>query len=158
MECRLFYASSIRYFMQIAYFLAFDRMTMTTPARWPLFFGGALTATAILLAALASHALPDIMMDPVRSHRFTTALQMHLANAPGLLLIGVALLIRTDNRWWQAAAALLLLGIVLFSGNLYLLAFTQSTPAAWLTPLGGLCMIAAWLIFAIGALTMRRKD
>lgn len=130
---------------------------MTTSARWPLVFGGLLTATAILLAALASHALPEIMQDPVRSQRFSTALQMHLVNAPGLLLIGIALLVRADNRWWQFAATLLLLGIVLFAGNLYLLAFTQNTPATWLTPLGGLCMIGAWLVFAVGALTMRTK-
>lgn len=134
-----------------------DLSRMTTSARWPLFFGGLLTATAILLAALASHALPGIMQDPVRSYRFTTALQMHQANAPGLLLIGIALLIRPDNRWWRAAAALLLPGIMLFAGNLYLLALTQSTPASWLTPLGGLCMISAWLVFAVGALTMRTK-
>ena len=62
-----------------------------------------------------------------------------------------------DNRWWRAAAALLLPGIMLFAGNLYLLALTQSTPATWLTPLGGLCMISAWLVFAVGALTMRTK-
>ena len=46
---------------------------------------------------------------------------------------------------------------MLFAGNLYLLALTQSTPASWLTPLGGLCMISAWLVFAVGALTMRTK-
>ena len=106
---------------------------MKTP-RWPLALGALLTALAIGLAALASHALPEIMLDPIRSQRFTTGLQMHAINAPGLVLFGIALMLRPANRLWLGAAALLLLGIVFFSGNLYLLAFLQSSPAPWLIP------------------------
>lgn len=127
-------------------------------SRWILAPGALLSALAIILAALASHALPDIMLDPVRAHRFSTALQMHQFNAPGLLLIGIALLFRPDNRWWRRAAVLLLIGTLLFCGNLYLLAFMQTSPALWLTPLGGLCMIGAWLLFAFGAVTERTSS
>ena len=127
----------------------------STPPRWPLVMGGLLTAMAVILAALSSHALPDVMAEPIRSHRLSTALQMHEFSAPGLILIGLALLARPRHRIWHIAAALLLAGIVLFCGNLYLLAMTQSTPASWLTPLGGLCLITAWLVFAMGALTLK---
>lgn len=123
---------------------------MKTP-RWPLALGALLTALAIGLAALASHALPEIMLDPTRSQRFTTGLQMHAINAPGLVLFGIALMLCPANRLWLGAAALLLLGIVFFSGNLYLLAFLQNSPAPWLTPVGGLCLMSSWLIFAVGA-------
>ena len=129
---------------------------MNTP-RWPLFSGALLTALAITLSAMASHALPEIMTDPVRSHRFMTALQIHQVHALGLVLIGIALLIRPDNRFWRVSAMLLLLGIVLFSGNLYLLAFAQSSPAPWLTPVGGLSMIGAWLVFASGVFASRPR-
>ena len=121
-------------------------------SRWPLFFGALFTATAIMLAAMSSHALPDIMSDPIRANRLMIALQMQQLNGPGLILMGIALLIRPEYRLWQVAAALLGIGIVFFCGNLYLLAFLQHSPATWLTPLGGLCMIGAWLLFAIGAL------
>ena len=114
-----------------------------------------MTAMAVILAALSSHALPDVMADPIRSHRLNTALQMHEFSAPGLILIGLALLARPHHRAWHIAAALLLTGIVLFCGNLYLLAMTQSSPAPWLTPLGGLCLITAWLVFALGAVTIK---
>ena len=91
------------------------------------------------------------MLDPTRSQRFTTGLQMHAINAPGLVLFGIALMLRPANPLWLGAAALLLLGIVFFSGNLYLLAFLQSSPAPWLIPVGGLCLMSGWLIFAVGA-------
>ena len=130
--------------------------TIMHNVRWPIFFGALFTATAIMLAALSSHALADIILDPIRAHRFTTALQMQQFNSLGLLLMGLALLVRPSQRLWQFAAALLGLGILLFCGNLYLLAFMQISPAPWLTPLGGLCMISAWLIFALGALCARR--
>ena len=120
-------------------------------ARWPLTFGALLSAAAIILAAISTHALPDIMLDPVRAHRFTTALHMQQTQGLGLLLMGVALLVRPNHRLWQIAAVLLGLGILSFCGNLYLLALLQTSPATWLTPLGGLCMIGAWLVFALGA-------
>ena len=125
-------------------------------ARWPLVFGALFSASAVILAAMSSHALPDIMSDPVRAHRFTTALQMQQIQGLGLLLMGVALLMRPNHRLWQIAAALLGLGVFCFCGNLYLLAFLQTSPASWLTPLGGLGMIGAWLSFALGALITRQ--
>ncbi len=128
---------------------------MMNPPRWPLLLGALLTTLAIALAALGSHALPDIMIDPVRAHRFNTALSLHQFNALGLVLMGLACFVRPGNRLWRMAALMLTSGIVLFSGNLYLLAFTLKTPATWLTPLGGLLLMAAWLCFALGAV---RKD
>ena len=120
------------------------------PPRWPLILGALLTTLAIALAAMGSHALPEIMSDPVRAHRFNTGLSMHQFNALGLALIGLACFVRPNNRVWQIAALILTAGIALFSGNLYLLAFMQHTPATWLTPLGGVLLMAAWLCFALG--------
>ena len=125
------------------------------PPRWPLMLGALLTTLAIALAALGSHALTEIMMDPVRAHRFNTALNLHQFNALGLILMGLACFVRPDNRLWRVAALMLTAGIALFSGNLYLLAFTLKTPATWLTPLGGILLMTAWLCFGLGAI---RKD
>jgi uncharacterized membrane protein YgdD (TMEM256/DUF423 family) len=52
------------------------------------------------------------------------------------------------------AAWLFTIGVVLFSGSLYVLALTESDPAALviLTPLGGLSLLAGWLALALAAL------
>lgn len=126
---------------------------MNSP-RWPLFFGALLTGLSIALAAMASHTLPTIMLDTLRAHRFETALQMQQLNGTGLLLIGIALLIKPGNRLWLYSASMLLIGICLFCGNLYLLSLTQGTPMPWLTPAGGLCLIGGWLFFALGAIRL----
>jgi len=44
--------------------------------------------------------------------------------------------------------ALLAIGIVLFSGSLYLLAVTGVRALGAVTPLGGLAFIAAWALLA----------
>jgi uncharacterized membrane protein YgdD (TMEM256/DUF423 family) len=50
----------------------------------------------------------------------------------------------------RAAAALIVSGVVLFSGSLYALALGAPRALGILTPLGGLAWIAAWLLFAWG--------
>jgi uncharacterized membrane protein YgdD (TMEM256/DUF423 family) len=53
-------------------------------------------------------------------------------------------------RLFQVSGALFLLGILCFSGSLYLMAFTGAK-LGYVTPLGGLAFIAAWLIMAIAS-------
>jgi uncharacterized membrane protein YgdD (TMEM256/DUF423 family) len=59
------------------------------------------------------------------------------------------------SRWqsyaFRAAGTLFILGIVLFSGSLYLLAMTDSRWLGMITPLGGLAFLAGWLCLGIGA-------
>ncbi|MCK6449589.1 MAG: DUF423 domain-containing protein [Alphaproteobacteria bacterium] len=70
-----------------------------------------------------------------------------------LALLAVAVLARageagTGRRWLRAAAAAFAAGIVLFSGSLYVLAFTGWRPVAMLTPVGGLAFMAGWVALA----------
>jgi uncharacterized membrane protein YgdD (TMEM256/DUF423 family) len=51
-------------------------------------------------------------------------------------------------QWPQAATALTVAGVILFSGSLYLLAFNLFNPG-YLTPVGGTLLIAGWLWLAI---------
>jgi len=68
----------------------------------------------------------------------------HFIHAIALLMLA---LYGTVNR---AACLLLLIGILVFSGTLYLLALTNLRWLGAVTPLGGLCLLAgwAWLILA----------
>jgi uncharacterized membrane protein YgdD (TMEM256/DUF423 family) len=58
---------------------------------------------------------------------------------------------RWPNRAFSLAGGLFLAGILIFSGSLYLLAFTGARWLGVVTPLGGLAFLAGWLCLAWGA-------
>jgi uncharacterized membrane protein YgdD (TMEM256/DUF423 family) len=58
---------------------------------------------------------------------------------------------RWQNRFFSIAGGLFAAGIVIFSGSLYLLAFTGSRWLGAVTPLGGLAFLAGWVCLAWGA-------
>jgi uncharacterized membrane protein YgdD (TMEM256/DUF423 family) len=54
----------------------------------------------------------------------------------------------------RAAVILFLIGILLFSGSLYLLALTGMNALGFVTPIGGLAFIAGWIFLALAALKL----
>jgi uncharacterized membrane protein YgdD (TMEM256/DUF423 family) len=63
---------------------------------------------------------------------------------------------RWQARTFSIAGGLFVAGIVIFSGSLYLLAFTGIRWLGAITPLGGLAFLAGWLCLAWGAATKMR--
>ena len=55
-----------------------------------------------------------------------------------------------------SSLTLFALGVLVFSGSLYLLAITGVTQLGAVTPIGGLCLLAAWALLALEAAPMRR--
>ena len=114
-----------------------------------LALAGVLLALATACGAFGAHALRG-QLAPERLQVWDTAVRYHFFHALGLL--GVALTLRSlDSGALRVAAALIVAGIVLFSGSLYALALGAPRALGALTPLGGLAWIAAWLLFAWGA-------
>lgn len=68
-------------------------------------------------------------------------------HALGLILIGVVA--GTTNASLNVAGWLMTLGIVFFSGSLYVLALTQIKVLGAITPIGGVLFIASWLVLVI---------
>lgn len=124
--------------------------------RWPLFFAGLSIACTIVLNALQAHLWAGRLIAEGHAFLFDTALHQQQLQALGLLGIGTALLRRPTNRLWIISALLVLLGQILFSGNLYLICIAGETPVPLLTPTGGGCLIIGWVLFALGAL--RKSD
>ena len=98
------------------------------------------------IGALAAHALHD-RLAAVRYEVLQTAVHYQFIHALGLLLLG-ALQRQRHDRLLRIAASLLLAGVLLFSGSLYLLLAGAPLAIGALTPLGGLCLIAGWLLAA----------
>ena len=103
----------------------------------------------VIGGAFGAHALESRLSE--RSIRtFETAVRYHLIHGLGLLAIGFAdrlgLPAPVDAAGWLMAA-----GIVLFSGSLYALAVGGPSWLGPVTPVGGLCLIAAWGCLALAA-------
>ncbi|HTT01096.1 MAG TPA: DUF423 domain-containing protein [Steroidobacteraceae bacterium] len=122
-------------------------------SRWILAAGGLLLAAATVLGAFGAHALQTRL--PVeRLQVYETAVRYQFYHALGVLTLGVvALTIDTTLIRWSAA--LLIAGICIFSGSLYALCFGAPRALGIVTPLGGLALIAGWIVFVAGVLSYR---
>ncbi len=99
----------------------------------------ALCFLAVALGAFGAHSLKAILEANGTVEAWKTAVLYHLAH--GVALLALALHAAVP----RGASYLLLAGIVLFSGSLYLLALTNLRWLGAITPLGGLCFLGGWL-------------
>lgn len=109
--------------------------------------GAIAMAFGVALGAFGAHGLkarlaPDLLAI------YETGVRYHLVH--GLALFIAAWLAGEDQtRSARLAGLLFALGILLFSGSLYLLALTGVRALGAITPLGGVAWIAAWTILAL---------
>jgi uncharacterized membrane protein YgdD (TMEM256/DUF423 family) len=98
---------------------------------------------AVSIGAFGAHGLESILIENNRVETFETAVQYHFYHTIALLIVAV-LLQNKASKYLNWSAILFSLGILLFSGSLYILALSNFTFLGAITPLGGLCFIAAW--------------
>ena len=100
----------------------------------------------VAAGAFGVHVLRD-HLDPARLQAFETAVRYQLVHALALLFVGAHG--RSAPRVGAGLAGVLFLcGVVLFSGSLYALVLTAVPAWGAVTPLGGLCLMAGWLVLA----------
>src|SRR5579871_1358503 len=114
-----------------------------------------LLALATVIGAIGAHAL-KAKLAPDRYEVLQTAVHYQLFHSLGLLALGL-LLERIPQRSLRLAAWLLLAGVLLFCGSLYLLLAGAPRLFGVLTPLGGAALIVAWCLAAYG-LAARSED
>jgi uncharacterized membrane protein YgdD (TMEM256/DUF423 family) len=117
--------------------------------RW-LFIAALTGALAVLLAAFGEHALAG-RLAPRELNAFATGARYQLIHA---LAMGLAALAARGAAAAMAktAALLFLAGTLLFSGSLYGLALTGARMLGFVTPLGGVALVAGWIVLALAAL------
>jgi uncharacterized membrane protein YgdD (TMEM256/DUF423 family) len=101
-------------------------------------------AAAVALGAFGAHALED-MLSADRLDTWETAVFYHTWNALGVMLI--ALVQKQFNSTFKTASLLLLFGIFIFSGSLYILCLTNIGIFGAITPIGGVLLITGWIVF-----------
>ncbi|MCW3116528.1 MAG: hypothetical protein JWM28_610 [Chitinophagaceae bacterium] len=116
---------------------------------------GALTAAiAVALGAFGAHGLKQIV-PPETVNTFQTGVQYQMLHALALLAVGI-IAERFQDKFIKWSGFCFLLGILLFSGSLYLLTALKATDTIGLnglgiiTPFGGLFFIAGWLFLFAG--------
>jgi uncharacterized membrane protein YgdD (TMEM256/DUF423 family) len=126
-------------------------------ARFCLIIAALALAAAVALGAFGAHALKDRLAAEMLA-TFHTAVQYHFWHALGLLGVGVLMSRSPDDSALRWVAWLLIAGLLLFSGSLYVLALTGASWLGALTPLGGVAFIAAWLWLAWWAWRRRASE
>ena len=117
--------------------------------RW-LLLGSFGMLMAVILGAFGAHGLSSRVTTELLAV-YQTGVQYHFYHALGLLILGL-LMQRAGAKtaWLTAAGWLMVAGIVIFSGSLYLLTLTGSRWLGAITPIGGLAFIGAWLAVIVG--------
>ena len=107
-----------------------------------------LASTFLLLGvgagAFGAHALSDMLKASGREATFETAVRYQMYHALGLLVVALLTNHLSATNWLIWAGWLMVVGIIIFSGSLYLLVFTDIGLFGAITPIGGVAFIAAW--------------
>ena len=99
-------------------------------------------ALAVVCGAFGAHGL-KARLEPAQLEAWTTATQYHLLHS--VVLLALALFAAQSGKSIQLPAGLFSVGMLLFSGSIYLLVLTQMRWLGPVTPIGGLLLIAGWL-------------
>lgn len=120
-----------------------------------LFIASLTGALAVLLAAFGEHALAG-RLAPHSLVTFANGTRYQMYHA---LAMGLAALAARDAaaRLARTAALLFFVGTVLFCGSLYGLALSGIRGLGFVTPLGGLVLIAGWIALALAALKLEDR-
>ncbi|MDO7908491.1 DUF423 domain-containing protein [Paenibacillus sp. JX-17] len=117
--------------------------------RW-IRIGAVAAMLSVAIGAFGAHLLKG-KIDADELAIFETGVRYHMYHAIGLVLIALA-----AGQWGTSAkllwaARLFVIGIVLFAGSLYVLSITGVKVLGAITPLGGVCFIAGWILLALAA-------
>jgi len=118
-----------------------------------LFFilGGINAALVVMLGAFGALRLQTKISAEMLAV-YQTGVHYHLFHALGLLVVGLVATQIADSTYLKWSGWLMLAGIVLFSGSLYVLSVSGLRWLGMVTPLGGTAFILAWALFVMAVL------
>ena len=120
-----------------------------------LILGSSTAAIAVVLGAFGAHALKE-KLAPEQLQVFETGVRYQVYHSFALILVAL-IAAKYPSLTLNYSGYLFLSGIIFFSGSLYLLSMKSLLGIEhWkfmglITPLGGLCFVAGWILVAISA-------
>ena len=116
-----------------------------------LFTGSVLGAISVMIGAFGAHALKATLEAQNRLDTFETAVKYQFYHTLAILAVGL-LLRHAEGKMLEYAGYSFMVGILIFSGSLYILCTTGITKWGAVTPIGGLAFILGWILLAIAVL------
>lgn len=113
-----------------------------------LIAGALLAGLSVALGAFGAHALHPTLEAFGRVDTYETAVRYQMYHALALLLCGILMQQKT-HKFQETIGVLFLVGILIFSGSLYVLSLTNITVLGAVTPIGGLAFLAGWVMLVI---------
>ncbi len=116
--------------------------------------GALLMLLGVMFGAFGAHVLQP-WLTPERYASFQTGAHYHLLHALGLIMLGLVARagpVSLSLRW---SARLMLAGIALFCGSIYLMSFGAPRQLGAVAPVGGLSFMVAWALLAWHGLSRR---
>ena len=105
---------------------------------------------AVALGAFGAHGLEG-RIEAKYLETWQTGVTYQMFHAAGLLVIGVLLGNLPGNALLTRAGWIMLAGIFLFSGSLYILSLTGFSMLGAVTPFGGVAFLTAWVMLIVAA-------
>ena len=116
--------------------------------RWPRSMAALLGFLGVAAGAFGAHGLRNLVT-PEQMSTWETAADYQLLHAIALLAVSAwhqSIHSPRIQFWLLLASGLMVTGVVLFSGSLYLLVLTSISAFGPVTPAGGVALLASWLI------------
>ena len=123
---------------------------MNTTAKLFLSLGSISGALAVMIGAFGAHGLKNKLCEEMLAI-YKTGVEYHFYHTLALLAVGLFALhhksaLLTACGWSMTA------GIIIFSGSLYALSISGVKVLGAITPIGGLCFIAGWVLLALAVI------
>ena len=111
--------------------------------------GAIFSGLSVMLGAMGAHSLKNVLTEKKIS-AFQTATEYMGYHGLALILVGIICiqLAESSAKSLKKVGVLFTTGIVLFSGSIYILTFDGPRLFGPITPIGGLCFMAGWFVFA----------
>ena len=113
-----------------------------------LTLGSISAAAAVTMGAFGAHFLKTKISEDMLSV-FQTAVQYHFYHSLGLLIVGLLTIYLKSDKYLEIAGWMMFIGIMLFSGSLYILSITGTRWIGIITPFGGIAFIISWVFVAV---------
>ncbi len=123
-----------------------------TIGRFLIAVGALFAGLAVVLGAFGAHGLAN-SLSARELAVWQTGVQYQMFHSIALMGVGILLWIWQTRRTLFYAGYAFLVGILLFSGSLYAIAFFKLTNVGIITPIGGLFFIVGWILLLWSAVT-----
>ena len=128
-------------------------MNHSVQQRFILLISGLAGLSAVVLAAAGGHMIPSLA-DPENARSWQTANNIHFFHAIVLMVLS-QFTRQTGGRLILWSAVSITVGILLFSGSIYLSKIVPGTELGKLAPVGGFALMLGWSLVIVHALRKR---